>query len=94
MIFNILGLSTLTLFYEIGMDKIQGQAEKEIDMFPPYRPGELFFPLTRAEGNSTIPFFYETLLTLLLFSTSTYSFGMLIHFSHISPLFFTVGPRG
>jgi hypothetical protein len=68
--------------------------KKKIDMFPPYRPGELFFPLTRAEGNSTIPFFYETLLTLLLFSTSTYSFGMLIHFSHISPLFFTVGPRG
>jgi len=30
--------------------------KKKITMFPPERPGEFFFPLTRARTNSTIPF--------------------------------------
>ena len=43
------------------------KAEKKIAMFPPYRPGETFFLLTRAREKSTIPFFPFTLKFLFYF---------------------------
>ena len=41
--------------------------KKKIAMFPPYRPGETFFLLTRAREKSTIPFFPFTLKFLFYF---------------------------
>ena len=40
---------------------------KKKAMFPPYRPGETFFLLTRAREKSTIPFFPFTLKFLFYF---------------------------
>ena len=43
---------------EMAGGSLSAEAEKKIAMFPPYRPGEAFFLLTRAREKSTIPFFH------------------------------------
>ena len=40
--------------------------KKKIVMFPPYRPGQIFFLLTRARQKFTIPFFCVILIFLFL----------------------------